>query len=64
MKAENDKVIRQPGREAEDIPLSREQLAKIKWPLVNQPAIKFPVVALGASAGGVNALERLFRPKE
>src|SRR5688572_651590 len=61
MEAENNRVIRQPAREPEEIPVSPEHMSKIKWPSVKRPAIKFPVVALGASAGGLNALERFFR---
>ena len=60
MEAENNKVIRQPEREPEEIAVHPKHLAKLKWPDLKRPAIKFPIVGLGCSAGGLDALERFF----
>jgi two-component system CheB/CheR fusion protein len=61
MKNENEEVIRMPGREPDEYTLNPGQLSKIAWAGSGRSAIKFPVVGLGCSAGGINALEVFFR---
>ncbi len=61
MKEKNEKEIRVPERAPEEIAIKPEHLAKANWPNVTRLAIKFPVVGIGCSAGGIGALEVFFR---
>jgi two-component system CheB/CheR fusion protein len=54
-------IIRYPEREPEENAIEPGKLAKFNLTEVKRVGIKFPVVGLGCSAGGVGALETFFR---
>lgn len=60
-KPQPEPIIEEASRALEEDPIPTPVLEKFGVANLRKPVIKIPVVALGSSAGGLEALERFFR---